>query len=88
MLVGAARNAGNQAAVLVIRGLATGEITARSYGRYLLGECQMASSADESRPMVVAGYCRVKSGFGRCRPGRDRHRASLMTIVVSSVILG
>ena len=33
MLVGAGGNAGNQAAVLVIRGLATGDITAKSYAR-------------------------------------------------------
>ena len=58
MLVGAGGNAGNQAAVLVIRGLATGEITARSYTRYVLGEMWMAIAI--SVPMVVAGYLRVR----------------------------
>ena len=86
MLVGAGGNAGNQAAVLVIRGLATGEITARSYGRYLLGECQMAVAI--AAPMVVAGYCRVKSGGGHSERDAIAIAASLMTIVVSSVILG
>ena len=58
MLVGAGGNAGNQAAVLVIRGLATGELTARNYGRYVLGEVWMALAI--SVPMVLAGYLRVR----------------------------
>lgn len=48
MLVGAGGNAGNQAAVLVIRGLATGEVTARSQAAYL---CErLAQSRPAARP--------------------------------------
>ena len=59
MLVGAGGNAGNQAAVLVIRGLATGEITPRTAARYVLGEVSMALAI--SIPMVIAGYLRVSA---------------------------
>ena len=86
MLVGAGGNAGNQAAVLVIRGLATGEITARSYARYLLGECQMALAI--AVPMVIAGYCRVKSVGGHSERDAIAIAASLLSIVISSVIIG
>ena len=57
MLVGAGGNAGNQAAVLVIRGLATGEVSPRRWGHYVLSEVRMAFSI--SLIMVVAGYARV-----------------------------
>jgi Mg/Co/Ni transporter MgtE len=86
MLVGAGGNAGNQAAVLVIRGLATGEITARSYARYVLGECQMSLAI--AVPMVVAGYCRVKSVGGHSERDALAISASLLSIVVSSVVIG
>jgi Mg/Co/Ni transporter MgtE len=57
MLVGAGGNAGNQAAVLVIRGLATGDINARTWASYVWGECWMAVSI--AFFMVCAGYVRV-----------------------------
>ena len=83
MLVGAGGNAGNQAAVLVIRGLATGDISSRSYAAYLLGECQMGLAI--AVPMVVAGYCRVKA-FGHSERDALAISASLLAIVVSSVL--
>ena len=55
MLVGAGGNAGNQSAVLVIRGLATGEI--REWTRYICGEVKMAVAI--SIIMVGAGFARV-----------------------------
>ena len=48
MLVGAGGNAGNQAAVLVIRGLATGEVTVASQCRYL---CMRPSLAPLRPPL-------------------------------------
>jgi len=85
MLVGAGGNAGNQAAVLVIRGLATGDITARTQARYLWSEVRMAMSI--SALMVCAGYLRV-TAFQYS--GRDALAitCSLVAIVLSSVIIG
>jgi Mg/Co/Ni transporter MgtE len=85
MLVGAGGNAGNQAAVLVIRGLATGEISARSQFRYLLGECRMALAI--AVPMVAAGYVRVIAFHGT-HTDALAITTSLLVIVVSSVIFG
>jgi Mg/Co/Ni transporter MgtE len=75
MLVGAGGNAGNQAAVLVIRGLATG----------LLGECRMALAI--AVPMVAAGYVRVIAFHGT-HTDALAITTSLLVIVVSSVIFG
>ena len=55
MLVGAGGNAGNQAAVLVIRGLATGDV--RGWAQYICSEVKMAVAI--SIIMVAAGFARV-----------------------------
>ena len=86
MLVGAGGNAGNQAAVLVIRGLATGEITVRTYARYVLGEVWMALAI--SVPMVMAGYLRVAGFHGHSHTDAIAISASLVTIVFTSVLIG
>lgn len=85
MLVGAGGNAGNQAAVLVIRGLATGEITARNAPGYVLGEAKMAFSI--SVLMVGAGYVRVIL-FGYSQLDALAISCSLLAIVFSSVLIG
>ena len=85
MLVGAGGNAGNQAAVLVIRGLATGEITARSAAAYVCSEAKMALSI--SVLMVCAGYARVIF-FGYSQVDALAICCSLLAIVFSSVIIG
>jgi Mg/Co/Ni transporter MgtE len=85
MLVGAGGNAGNQAAVLVIRGLATGEVSARRWRRYVWGEVQMAASV--SLIMVVAGYLRV-TAFGYSQRDAVAIAASLFLIVLTSVVTG
>ena len=57
MLVGAGGNAGNQASVLVIRGLATGEISSRAPLDYIWGETKVAFVM--ACIMVSAGFLRV-----------------------------
>ena len=91
MLVGAGGNAGNQAAVLVIRGLATGDVNARNYARYLIGECKMALCI--AVPMVLAGYVRVIYFHSSTDAAVYRRDAlaisvSLLMIVVSSIVIG
>lgn len=85
MLVGAGGNAGNQAAVLVIRGLATGEITLRSSGRYIWEEAKMALAI--ALLMVLAGYFRVVA-FQYSERDALAITTSLFAIVLSSVVLG
>lgn len=85
MLVGAGGNAGNQAAVLVIRGLATGEIDARTSTRYIWGEVKMALCI--AAAMVAAGYLRV-TAFGYTTRDAVAISSSLLAIVFSSVIIG
>jgi Mg/Co/Ni transporter MgtE len=85
MLVGAGGNAGSQAAVLVVRGLATGEITARNAPGYVLGEAKMAFSI--SVLMVGAGYVRVIL-FGYSQLDALAISCSLLAIVFSSVLIG
>lgn len=85
MLVGAGGNAGNQSAVLVIRGLATGDISARSQCHYVLGECRMALAI--ATIMVAAGFVRV-TAFGYSRLDAIAISTSLCAIVTSSVVVG
>lgn len=85
MLVGAGGNAGNQSAVLVIRLLATGELSPRSQLHYVLGEARMALAI--SVLMVSAGFVRVVL-FGYERLDAIAIAASLCAIVTSSVVLG
>ena len=85
MLVGAGGNAGNQAAVLVIRGLATGEVSPRRWGHYVLSEVRMAFSI--SLIMVVAGYARVTL-FGYSERDAIAIATTLFLIVITSVVTG
>ena len=85
MLVGAGGNAGNQAAVLVIRGLATGEINSRNAVAYVLSEASMGLSI--SALMVCAGYGRVIL-FGYSQLDALAISCALFAIVLSSVVIG
>ena len=85
MLVGAGGNAGNQAAVLVIRGLATGEISSRSQVAYLWSEAKMALGI--STIMVGAGFVRVLA-FKYTLTDAMAIATALFAIVLSSVVIG
>lgn len=85
MLVGAGGNAGNQAAVLVIRGVATGEITPSSHIAYLWSEAKMALGL--SSLMVLVGLLRVII-FGYTTLDALAIGTSLFVIVISSVVIG
>lgn len=85
MLVGAGGNAGSQAAVLVVRGLATGEISAKNAVGYVLGEATMALVI--SLLMVLFGYARVVL-FGDSQLDALAISCSLFCIVFSSVLIG
>lgn len=83
MLVGAGGNAGNQSAVLVIRGLATGEI--REWTRYICGEVKMAVAI--SIIMVFAGFARVAMFHGTYQDA-VAISSSLLAIVFISIVAG
>lgn len=85
MLVGAGGNAGNQAAVLVIRGLALGEITPRSQSVYLWGEFQM--SLKMALVLVSCGFARVLL-FQYPLSDAVAISASLAAIVFASILGG
>ncbi|KAL1522100.1 hypothetical protein AB1Y20_021743 [Prymnesium parvum] len=85
MLVGAGGNAGNQAAVLVIRGIATGDITPRSQLAYVGGEARVALAL--SALMVAVGLARVLL-FGYSLLDALAIGTSLFAIVTSSVVVG
>ena len=73
--------------VALVRSSATGEITARSYARYVLGELQMACCI--SIPMVAAGYLRVAFfQIHTTRLDAIAISASLVAIVFTSVVIG
>lgn len=85
MLVGAGGNAGNQAAVLVIRGLALGEIHVGSEGAYLLTEMRLA--AQIALVLTCCGCARVLL-FGYPLYDALAIAASLAAIVAVSIVLG
>lgn len=85
MLVGAGGNAGNQAAVYVIRGLATGEINSRTQARYLWGEVQMALAL--SAVLVCIGFLRV-TAFQYSTLDAVAISGSLLAITFTSVVVG
>ena len=85
MLVGAGGNAGNQAAVLVIRGIATGEITRGNHLSYVWSEAKMAIAL--SSLMVAVGLARV-AVFGYSSRDAIAIGLSLFLIVTSSVVIG
>lgn len=83
MLVGAGGNAGNQSAVLVIRGLATGELG--EWSRYICSEVKMAVAI--SIIMVGAGFARVAMFHGTYQDA-VAISSSLLAIVFISIVAG
>lgn len=85
MLVGAGGNAGNQASVRVIRGLALGTLNDRTRVQFLTRELKMAVAL--STILSVAGFCRAiffKTAFVEA----VAVTAALAMIVFSSICLG
>ena len=85
MLVGAGGNAGNQASVRVIRGLALGTLNERTRNQFLIREFQMACSL--SFILSVVGFIRAIV-FHTPLPETITITVSLFVIVMSSVCLG
>lgn len=85
MLVGAGGNAGNQASVRVIRGLALGTLNAQTQNQFLMREFKMAGVLSVILPF--AGFVRA-AAFGTPFPETVAVTASLTLIVFSSVCLG
>ena len=88
MLVGAGGNAGNQSAIHVIRGLATGTLDAgdgRDFARTLAH--QLAVGALLATGLAVGGYGRVTLSGGSPRDAAAI-AASLFAIVLTSVAVG
>ena len=92
MLVGAGGNAGNQAAVRIIRGLATGEVDNRPTDRTVsIVSDEMIRAVALALVLVVAGFLRVvlfESGSSTYLVDAAAISASLFIIVSSSVVLG
>ena len=85
MLVGAGGNAGNQASVRVIRGLALGTLNSRTQGQFLIREFKMAASL--SCLLSVAGFIRA-AVFRTPFPETIAVTSALFMIVFSSIVLG
>jgi len=85
MLVGAGGNAGNQASVRVIRGLALGTLNPRTQNRFLSRELRMAFAL--SSILSVAGFLRAVA-FHTPLPETLAVTATLSIIVFSSICLG
>ena len=85
MLVGAGGNAGNQASVRIIRGLATGELDPNAPGRVIGYEARIALAL--GLILVVAGFVRVVA-FDAGVVDALAISASLFLIVTSSVLFG
>ena len=86
MLVGAGGNAGNQAAVRVIRGLAVGAVVPGENGRFVLREARMALVL--AAALSVVGYCRVIAFTANTSSTEALAVASLFLIVALSIVLG
>ncbi len=85
MLVGAGGNAGNQAAVRVIRSLAVGTLNQRTMKRFLRNEAKMALSL--SALIGMTGFARA--AMFRVPPGETiAVTASVCAIVAISVAIG
>lgn len=85
MLVGAGGNAGNQASVRVIRGLALGTLNESTRNQFLTREFKMAAAL--SMILSVAGFSRAiffKTGF----PEAVAVTSALAMIVFTSICLG
>jgi len=88
MLVGAGGNAGNQAAVRIIRGLATGEVDPRPTQRTRsIVSDELLRAAVLAFILVVAGFVRVVA-FDATLADAAAISASLFLIVSTSVVLG
>lgn len=85
MLVGAGGNAGNQASVRVIRGLALGSLNENTQGQFLMRELKMAAAL--SGILSTAGFLRA-AVFRTPFPETIAVTAALAMIVFSSVCLG
>ncbi len=85
MLVGAGGNAGNQASVRVIRGLALGTLNPNTRDRFLLRELRMAVAL--SAILSIAGFARA-AAFRTPLPETAAVTLALGVIVLSSVCLG
>lgn len=85
MMVGAGGNAGNQASVRVIRGIALGTLNEQTRGQFLIRELKMAGTL--SLILSAAGFCRTiffKTPF----PEAITVTTALSLIVFSSICLG
>lgn len=85
MMVGAGGNAGNQASVRVIRGIALGTLNDRTRGQFLVRELKMAATL--SFILSVAGFCRTIC-FRTPFPEAITVTMALSLIVFSSICLG
>ena len=85
MLVGSGGNAGNQAAVLVIRALATGSLTRAKEASYLKSEARMALGIGIL--VLCAGVVRVLV-FQYTMTDAATIGLSLLSIVIVAVIVG
>lgn len=85
MLVGAGGNAGNQASVRVIRGLALGTLNEKTQNQFLLRELKMACAL--SSILSLAGFFRA-AAFRTPFPETIAISVALFLIVLSSVCLG
>jgi Mg/Co/Ni transporter MgtE len=85
MLVGAGGNAGNQASVRVIRGLALGTLNAQTQTQFLVREFKMAVAL--SCLISVAGFVRA-AVFATPLPETIAITSALFMIVFSSICLG
>ena len=86
MLVGAGGNAGNQAAVRVIRGLAVGSITDRTKYKFLRHEMGMALALSMSVGCV--GFLRAVLSFRTSVAETLAITSALVFIIFLSVVLG
>lgn len=85
MLVGAGGNAGNQASVRVIRGLALGTLNEQTQAQFLMRELKMAGAL--SAILSLAGFLRA-AAFRTPFPETIAVTVALTMIVFSSVCLG
>mmetsp|Transcript_20615 Transcript_20615/g.51254 ORF Transcript_20615/g.51254 Transcript_20615/m.51254 type:complete len:390 (+) Transcript_20615:289-1458(+) len=85
MMVGAGGNAGNQASVRVIRGIALGTLNERTRGQFLVRELKMAATL--SLILSVAGFARTIL-FKTPLPEAITVTTALSLIVFTSVCLG
>ena len=85
MMVGAGGNAGNQASVRVIRGIALGTLNNRTRGQFLVRELKMAGTL--SLILSIAGFARTIC-FKTPLPEAITVTAALALIVFSSICLG